>query len=380
MMYSESHKGKRMDNEQNSAVENKKVASGVAEGDSPRQEISSQPVVLSNVSQQQDIAPMGAASVGVLILQWLTYAFWGWTLLALWMLTQLTLSYFISGRSESDEFGDSGIIAYSLAALIVLFIISIICDIFYRKFEPEVKKGASMVIMLLHTVLFALCGVGFVIGAVFVGISMVISTGDGSGKLPMLITAIIMAILYGATLLRVIRPRAIKHIVALYWVVMTLVVISMTVLGIFGPTVATQMTKNDRLIESNLATVSQGINEYVREEERLPQDLSQVKNGLASYDDGAKTLIESGLVRYTQKGRVGVTDELLNTLGVADERTALEQGDVIPAFQYELCVTYKKADSGGVRGSGMEDEMSTYPETTGHPAGDVCYTLRTSGY
>ena len=108
-----------------------------------------------NAQTVESVAPAQKVTspntAGVLVLQWLTYAFWGWTLVALYWLTSLCVQYFISDSSQADSYSSTysnDMLAYSLAAVVVLFIISIICDFVYSKFEPQHKSGAAMVIMI----------------------------------------------------------------------------------------------------------------------------------------------------------------------------------------------------------------------------------------
>ena len=63
-------------------------------------------------------------SAGVIVLQWLTYAFWGWTLLAV---NTLIFMVIFSLLKHVDL---STIIPYAIASVLVLLPISLVCDVF----------------------------------------------------------------------------------------------------------------------------------------------------------------------------------------------------------------------------------------------------------
>src|SRR5680860_463031 len=98
---------------------------------------------------------------GIIVLQWLTYAFWGLTVFATSLLSASVIAYFITPTNNND------FSAYATAAVLVLLPISVICDIFYSKQEPEHKTGASSIIMIIHAVFFALFSIGALIAIVF---------------------------------------------------------------------------------------------------------------------------------------------------------------------------------------------------------------------
>ena len=96
-------------------------------------------------------------TAGTLILQWLTYAFWGWAVLSLSILTGLVIFNFLNGSQSSTS------TPYAIAAVIVLLPISVLCDYLYSKREPILKSGPSLVIMVIHSVIFALFGIAALI-------------------------------------------------------------------------------------------------------------------------------------------------------------------------------------------------------------------------
>ena len=336
--------------------------------------------------------PMSAAIVdepvhnspGMLVLQWLTYAFWGWTILALAWLTAISVGFFLDPSSTENY--QSTTVAYSLAAVVVLFVISLICDIFYSRREPLRKTGAAMVIMIIHAVIFALFGIGSLIVAVFAVVRLLIGDGDSSGygdsgAMTTLITGGVIALVYGATLLRTLRPFKLKRSGLIYWIFMAVVTVTITVLAIAGPTWNARITRDDRLIERTLPQLSESINSYAAKSEALPKTLSDVRDEVS---EDTRTLIDRNLVEY----KPGKEVESSNATDAGDTVSLLAPDDPkrsIPpvgqkVYSYELCVTYKaKKGSDVYPARDIASYNMTSPDTYQHPAGRVCYDLQT-GY
>lgn len=342
------------------------------------------------VGQSQNIiaqAPAAAAPIksvntpGVLILQWLTYAFWGWALVALYWLTSLAVQYFVQTPSDEsysytrDYLGD--LLAYSLAAVIVLFLISIICDVIYSKFEPEHKTGAAMVIMVIHAVIFALCGIGSLIVAVFAVVNLMISSSSNDGAMTTLITAGTMTLLYAATLLRTLRPQKIKRVVQIFWTVMLISTLIIAGLGIFGPAAYAQRTKNDRAVEEGLPEIARAINDYADENGKLPSSLNDATLRQSYYfsgNDQVALIMDKGLVSYSPKEEI--EQETIDSEGVSIQGVRLSEDKV---YHYQLCAVYDVEKDGYSYNSyrDSDQEYDTSPDTASHAAGKVCYDLQT---
>lgn len=316
---------------------------------------------------------------GVLILQWLTYAFWGWALIALYWLTALSVGFFIdkqtAGYENSYLYDSNDMLAYALAAVIVLFIISIICDAIYSRFEPRKKTGAATVIMIIHAVIFALCGIGSLITGVFAFVSTLVN-GGGAGATTTMVAAGIMTVLYGATLLRTLHPAKIKRVTQLYWAVMIVSALVISSLGIIGPVAYAQNTKDDRLLESGLPDVAYAVNDYADRRSELPTSLDNLD--FQDYQEDAAKIVEAGLVTYIPKEQLNDADTKRlsgNSYSVTDLSLG-ESKD--PVFHYQLCVTYddkKRGTSYG--GASYNNDYEVTPDTNRHDAGKVCYDLQT---
>jgi hypothetical protein len=344
------------------------------------------PVTTAPTTSPETVAVVAEVhnSPGSLVLQWLTYAFWGWTVLALTWLTAISVGFFIN--RESIESYQSTTVAYSLAAVLVLFVISLICDIFYSRVEPLKKHGAAMVIMIIHAVIFALFGIGALIVAVFAVVRLLIGDGDGSsygdsGAVTTLITGLIIAVVYGATLLRTLRPFKLKRSGLVYWVFMAIVTIAITTLGIAGPTWNARVTRDDRLIERTLPQLSEAIRSYTAKADKLPANLAEVRDEVTGE---TRTLIDRNLVEYKPGKEVTASDtnasESTSVLAPDDPRRS---PPITPesekSFMYTLCVTYKaKKGTGQTYPAYDVGGNSISPETYYHEAGRVCYDLTTS--
>ena len=83
-------------------------------------------------AQAANPAPHPATNTGQIILQWLTYALWGWTVLIMSILTGMVMASLIGDADISS-------VAYPVAAVLVLLPAAFIADLFYSKQEPELK-------------------------------------------------------------------------------------------------------------------------------------------------------------------------------------------------------------------------------------------------
>lgn len=326
-----------------------------------------------SAEQYQAVKP--APNAGLIVLQWLTYAFWGWTVLALSFLTATVVTSFIT------DYTASGATPYGIAAVLVLLPISFLCDLFYSRKEQEKKVGAEVWVMVIHAVIFALFGIGSLIAAVIAAVMLFTNGGDTETTTVVLISSLIIAGYYAITFLRTLNPRIFRWLQKYYKYIMLVTVSVIVVLGVVGPLAEERQTRNDRLIVSELNNLSESINKYAREEKKLPADL----NTLDLRDD-TKKLVDLNLVEYKPEGTATVTGpqyldsrkkfEMENLESVASTR----QG-----FKYQLCVTYTKESTNyGRYGYASEpygdDEYTSYLSVYDHPAGKECYKVKTSEY
>lgn len=311
---------------------------------------------IAPVAAQPPIAPVtmveNHVSPGVIVLQWLTYAFWGWTLLALSVLIFIVIFNLIN---QTDT-GNTSL--YTLAAIVVLLPISLICDFLYQKHEPKKKVGVAMAVMVIHAVIFALFAIGTLIASLFSVVQLMVnvsSTDSTNSNVALFMSLLIISVLYCVTFFRTLNPLKSDVKVARIFDIAMLVIIGIfTVLAFVGPFAQTFRTKNDRLIESNLSYIESGVDTYAKSNNKLPASLKDV----TLQSEEAKQLIDKNLVTYKQ------------------DKPDSETG----SLRYQLCVNYTLKDSGRTYGysSYPTEEYSSYVTTSGHKAGDVCYKLQTT--
>lgn len=147
-------------------------------------------------------------SASVLILQWITYLFWGWTLLVL----SLAIFFLVLSLINGSEIGSR--ILYPVSALVILLPVAVIADAFYGKKEPKTKKGVALAIMVVHVVIYAIFLAGFLISAMFSLVSMftTITSEEQNDALGYLISSLIVAALYGLLILRTLKPEIFRSL------------------------------------------------------------------------------------------------------------------------------------------------------------------------
>lgn len=309
------------------------------------------------------------SSAGVIVLQWLTYAFWGWLISCLIWVMSVVLANAILGDNVSS------VIPYAVAGTVVLLPLAFVTDFFYRKHEPLKKAGGAMVLMVVHAVLFALLAIAALIVAVFVGINMAINLDRSTeSQLVGILTSLTAAVLFAGAFIRALNPLKTKKFPLVYGIIMVVATSALLVAAIAGPIVASIATRDDRLIEDGLTNVSYGVTDYIDQKGKLPASLDD----LSLTDERSQELVDRKLVEYKPEGKV--TSSTLNTLSELKTITLDDdyQFNTRATFRYQLCVEYKAEDKARNRPgySRDEDEYSNYLNTYGHGAGRTCYKLQ----
>lgn len=303
------------------------------------------------------------------ILQWLTYAFWGWTVLIMSVLTGTVFYSFFDDNSDAGDFT-----VYLIAAILVLLPLSAITDRFYSKHEPSKKSGAESLVMVVHSVIFAIFGIGALIGSVFALVSLFVNSGEGTWSKVLLASGLVVSIFYAAAFIRTLNPPSLRSITRFFTLFMVIAVGTILLLGIFGPLAKTRATKNDRLIEQNLQTISDSINKYANSNDKLPEKISDV-----TLKDDAKKLSESNLIEYRANTKQPDNAPSSNYSGFYDSDITKK------TFYYELCATFKEAKEDSYSYS----SDSSYKDSDGymsyfylyeHDAGKQCYKIKYQSY
>ena len=320
--------------------------------------------VVSEAPKAEPVVEKHGNTPGVIVLQWLSYAFWGWLILALIWLVGIIATNAITGNAIEN------VVPYAMAATIVLLPIAFVTDFFYRRHEPLRKTGAATVIMVIHVVLYALLGIGTLIALVFTLLSMVIGSNDTQdSQLVALWVLGAATLLYASTFLRVLNPFKSKRFAMIFGFSMLAVTLGLLIWGVLGPVLTSLSLKDDRRIEQNLGDVSRSVNDYIASSKKLPNSLNNVT---ISSEEG-KQLVTDGLVRYKKVGASTPTNYY-----APSKNSRLE-------YRYELCVDYKHKDASSSRsyydyGVNGQDDYKSYVSTYGHPAGEVCYKLQETVY
>ena len=203
------------------------------------------------------------------------------------------------------------------------------------------------------------------IGLVFSIVQTFVSQADtaDASKVAIISTAVV-TIIYAATFLRTLAPPQLPLVKKVFLPFMVAVALIVIVLGVVGPISYERSTKSDRLISNNLSTLNYAIQDYARDNNALPSNLNDV-----SVDGEAKKLVTDSLVEYKPNTQESEDSSTSSRYSTRSSQT----------FYYQLCVTYKQA-SGSSRSYSRTSSYSTYVSAYSHPAGDVCYKLKTTDY
>lgn len=280
-------------------------------------------------------------SASLIVLQWLTYTFWGWLLISLTILTSMVATHYIEGVRSSED-----AIPFAVAGAIVLTPVALLCDRAYKKREAIKKTSVEMIIMIIYAVIFTLASIGALILTVFYTVNITFDVVDDTpSKLVAITTAGVATLLFGAVSMRVLRPAKLTKLPIVFSISAVSVAALLLVLTFAGPIAKLASLKDDRLIEANLPDVHSAISRYAQSNGELPESLEQPNYS----SEGTKSLVAAGMVEY------------------------------LPAegtYRYQLCVEYQEELQPGWTGDVMiEEEYTSYVDTSYHEAGKVCYKL-----
>ena len=234
-----------------------------------------------------------ASGPAIVALQWFTYALWGWLCFAFAWLIAVTVSHYVDAGSSDTGTG----ISYALAAVIVLFIAALISDAIYAQRETDDKHSATLLVMVIHAVLYALAAVGSLILSVFALTSLVVGEGfdnNETSRTVMLVTGSIVALLFLMLVVRIVWTQRFPRQQLGYRLFVTLVALLAVGAAVMGPAAYARMTKPDRLIEAGLPGMARDINAYAVTNHKLPAALADVTHT----DSTSKDLMDDQLVEY----------------------------------------------------------------------------------
>ncbi len=358
----------------------------------PVKQLQEQPAVVAAPTPPPQAVPKEGNSGGVLVLQWLTYAFWFWFTVSISWLAGVVINFFVAGSTDYSDWGL--ILAYPLASVLIMLAMALVADFFYAKREPAKKVGGANVIMLLHVVPFVLIAIGSLVTIVFSLINMTLNSSPLSGNdgpLQVMLVAAVVTVVIGLAAARAFfGSKRLVRIIAR--VSMGVIALGFIIASIAGPAVEAVRTKDDRLIESALPSLASDIREYTSDNDKLPASLADVTHTSSYYAEEVQLLIDSGLVKYKA-----------NTIPAEDGNSYSPESsaysgvsyryDNATRYYYQLCTTYKneKKDTynysyneknyttGDTVSTSASDYYGYVTSISAHPAGDVCYNLYADG-
>lgn len=316
----------------------------------------------TTVEQKPEATPAAPtqASAGSLVLQWLTYAFWGWLIIALiWLVTVVLVNAIL----DEDV---AGAVPYAVAASLVLLPLAFFTDRAYSKREPLKKANGEAVIMVIHAVIFAISGILSLIFAVFTSINLVITTSGSSQTDTQLVALLVSGfatLAFAAAFLRTLNPFHSSKPNRIYRLSMVGVTALLLIFAIAGPIAQSIATRNDRLIERNLSSVESAISSYIQDNNKLPDNLNEIE----IQNDDAAGLVKDGLVEYKK-------EESITTRNTRAYTTT--------EYRYQLCVEYsresKNRNTYPMAYEINKKEYQSYLSTSNHGKGEECYKLQTT--
>lgn len=334
-----------------------------------------EPAVQAVVSPQvvTDAAPTGGVSAKGVVLQWLSYSLWFWSLVTIGTLLASSLTYFLIPSSKTS--GSYEWQLYFVAAMICLVPAAFFIDRAFAKREVLKKTGFSAVIMVVNAVFAFLSALGSAIGVVIVILQMVLSSGSNDSSKIALISTLIVALLSFMFFARILVLEKWKSFTHIFRFVMVGASVLALILTFSGPFVRELNLKNDRLVEDNLSSLADAVSIYASKQDKLPVTLDELDLSSSSMSD-VKVLVSKKLVTYVPEG---IYPEPLSAY--PDTSGVSLQGNN-SQYKYQLCATYtadKSEDYYDRYSASRSDDYQTYISTYSHPKGKVCYKLRT-GY
>ena len=148
------------------------------------------------------------------------------------------------------------------------------------------------------------------------------------------------------------------------------------VLAFLFPVKKMFQSKNDRLLERGLSDLSYEISDYYRDNKKLPESLESLKID----NDDAEQIVDKGLVRYKVVATTTTPTSSSSQTGTSSSTSSISKTITVrrTEVKYELCTTFAYAKNSDYDSRyGNTDEYETYVSAYSHPAGEVCYKVKT---
>lgn len=309
------------------------------------------------------------ADAVTLVLQWLTYAFWGWFALAILWLSAVVYAFLVNGSDSNDW---TSVVSYPIASVLVLLVVAAVVDFFYRRREPAKKEGFATAVMVIHTVIFALCGIGALVAAVFAGINLVLSETPSAsdGICVALFTALTMVPIYALLTARTTLVAKWRRIPMLTTIILSVGAAVFIGIGVFGPVMKSVTTRQDRQVTSALNSIVYAVNSYDQENDKLPESLDGLSFDTYDNTDTAtiKDLLAKGVITYKSNTKSATAPSMESSYGNRTVR------------YYQLCATFTSAQQTSPYTTYSSTSYSESVNAQYHKKGEQCYNLKTSSY
>lgn len=285
-----------------------------------------------------------------IVLQWVTYFFWLVTITLTSTIIGATLAYFITDTSDIDW------VAYTVAPLIILLILSFFADKYYRRIEPTKKIGFSAVVMVINAVFVCLLSIGALIVSLISLTTIITDPGGVEARVVTFLTSLIVAIMTALLFARIANTAKLHVLANKYWLIMLVIVLATLFFAITGPFINKIQRRADSLIENNYSKIINEVSSYTRENKKLPDSLKDLE-----LSDGAREAVDSGKISYkkVQEPVDMTTDDIYYRLG-----------DTSKKAEFELCVDWDY-ERKGFDSSLYNGKRSYYGGA--HKSGEECY-------
>lgn len=269
----------------------------------------------------------------LVVMQWLSYAFWAGLIIAIAYLTSMVIGFYTNtGAGQYPE-----LVAYGVVAVAILLPLSILTDKLYGRHEDTHKSVATSVVLVVHSVLFALTAIGGLITTAFLSVNLLISATPSATAAADISTAAVVFVLFGGLLLRVTRPTLHRFLRTGFRIDLTIISLVAVGFAIAGPVGYAVTTKSDRQIRDSLFFISNTLNTYVSQDNPLPDNL---ETGLS--DEQTRLYVDNNV--YTTALRLYSERTIQYTPNTQPATTENDEysGKKVTYF-YELCATFTRA-------------------------------------
>lgn len=297
----------------------------------------------------------------LITMQWLTYVFWALTSIAVVFLVSVITEYLIGIDAESPTES----VAYAVAAAFILLPIAFVIDIYFSRNEDKNKSSASSVVMVVHSVIFAVAAIGGLVTAVFNIINMLLNSFNEKSVWIAVAASLSVFITFGVLFVRTAKHNLFSNLRLVYRYSILILVVVASFVALTGPFARALETKDTRLVRENIINLPSAISEYAYANKKLPTAIDSV----------------FGYGSYTVSSNKNILNDLLakNLIKYTPDIKAPEVVSGTTVYYYEICGTYGTDLKTGynVAIPMIYSEYPAYVTISEVKAGTSCYKLST---